>query len=54
MGITKIVMNRGSQAVRLPKQSLYESITAALDILEHGFEIKRKQPNKQNRKLIKR
>ena len=29
-----------------PKKSLFESITAALDILEPGFEIEREQPNK--------
>lgn len=37
-----------------PKKSLFESITAALDILEPDFEIEREQPNKQKRKLIKR
>ena len=37
-----------------PKKSLFESVTAALDILEPDFEIEREQPNKQKRKLIKR
>jgi len=30
----------------LPKKSLFESITEALDILEPGFEIERQQPVK--------
>jgi antitoxin VapB len=37
----------------LPKKSLFEGITAALDILEPGFEIESQQTHKKIRSKIK-
>ncbi len=37
-----------------PKKSLFDNITAALDILEPDIKIEREQPNKQKRELLKR
>ena len=37
----------------LPKKSLFESLTAALDFLGPDFEIEREQTENQKRKLMK-
>jgi len=45
-GAEVIIQHFAGGVLLSPKKSLFESVTVALDMLEPGFEIERKQPNK--------